>query len=140
MQCALRTFLGYMLKILAALVLVTATNLFGSIFPETTPFSQIMDMRSSTPLTPFGILRKSSFPSCFCSDLNVQLSVPVHWRSSLNHQINQKSSSSSKNIYRHAFPYYRNKLYQTYLFVVLFPNMNYFIKRYYNVIGYESFS
>ena len=49
----------------------------------TTPFSQRTDMRSSTPLTPFGMLRKSSFPSAFCSPLNVQLSVPVSCRSLL---------------------------------------------------------
>lgn len=72
-----------MLKILAALVEVTATNLQGSIFPDTTPFSQITDMRSSTPFTPLGILVKSSFPSAFCAAEKVQLSVPVVCRSPL---------------------------------------------------------
>ena len=43
----------------------------------TTPRSQMTDIRSSTPLTPFGILVKLSLPSAFCSALNVQLSVPV---------------------------------------------------------------
>lgn len=49
----------------------------------TTPFSHITDMRSSTPLTPFGILVKSSFPRAFWHTENVQLSVPVTLRSSL---------------------------------------------------------
>lgn len=114
---------------MAALVLVTATNRHGSIFPEcwkqirdtkclslmaytsctyylckfclilsnpsnflhkwkwicllTTPFSQMTDILSSTPLTPLGILRKSSLPKAFWSALNVQLSVPVTCKSLL---------------------------------------------------------
>ena len=51
--------------------------------PLTTPFSQMTDMRSSTPLTPLGMRRKSSLPSAFWLALNVQLSVPVTCRSSL---------------------------------------------------------
>lgn len=59
------TFLGYMLKILAAFVEVTATKRAGSILPATTPLDQIKDMRSSTPFTPFGILVKSFLPNSF---------------------------------------------------------------------------
>ena len=50
---------------------------------RTTPFSQMTDMRSSVPLTPFGMPRKSSLPSAFWFALKVQLSVPVHQRSPL---------------------------------------------------------
>lgn len=41
------------------------------------------DILSSTPLTPLGILRKSSLPKAFWSALNVQLSVPVTCKSLL---------------------------------------------------------
>lgn len=44
------TLRGYILKILAATVLVTATKRQGSILPDDTPFSHITDMRSSTPI------------------------------------------------------------------------------------------
>jgi hypothetical protein len=54
-----------MLNILAAFVLVIATNREGSIFPECTPFSQITDIRSSTTFTPFGIFEKSFWPIVF---------------------------------------------------------------------------
>ena len=79
----MQPFCGKILKILAAFELVMATNLQGSMIPVWTPFSQITDIRSSTPLTPFGILEKSSFPSSFCALLKVQLSLPVTWRASL---------------------------------------------------------
>ena len=69
---AMHPFLGYMLKILAALVDVTATKRVGSILPDTTPFSQIKDILSSTPLTPSGILEKSFLPISFCDEENVQ--------------------------------------------------------------------
>lgn len=62
---------------------VTATNRCGSMIPAWTPFSQTTLIRSSTPLTPFGIFEKSFKPNSFCSLLNVQLSDPVVWRSSL---------------------------------------------------------
>lgn len=50
----------------------------------TTPFSHSTDILSSTPLTPLGILRKSSRPDAFCSALNVQWSDDVNCRSPLN--------------------------------------------------------
>lgn len=75
-----------MLKTLAAFVEVTATNLQGSIFPATTPFSHTMDIRSSTPFTPFGILVKSSLPRAFCAAVNVQLSVAVICKSPLQNK------------------------------------------------------
>lgn len=37
-----------------------------SVGPRTTPRSQMMFMRSCTPLTPWGILVKSSLPMAFC--------------------------------------------------------------------------
>lgn len=74
---AITPFRGYRLKILAAFVLVTATNRMGSIMPACTPFSQTTDILSSTPFTPLGIFVKSSLPRAFCSVLNVQLSLPV---------------------------------------------------------------
>jgi hypothetical protein len=52
---AIRPFLGYKLKIRAAFELVTATNWLISSLPVSTPFVQMTDKRSSTPLTPFGI-------------------------------------------------------------------------------------
>lgn len=76
-------FRGYKLKILAAFVLVTATNRVGSIMPACTPFSQSTAILSSTPFTPLGIFEKSSLPAAFCSALNVQLSLPITWRLSL---------------------------------------------------------
>lgn len=56
-----------------------------SVFPGqlTTPFSQMTDILSSTPLTPLGILVKSSLPRAFWHTEKVQLSVPVTVRSSL---------------------------------------------------------
>jgi hypothetical protein len=72
-----------MLKILAALVEVTATKRDGSILPETTPFSQTSDIRSSTPFTPLGILVKSPLPISFWAVEKVQWSVPVKLKSSL---------------------------------------------------------
>lgn len=66
-----------MLKIFAAFVLVIATKRHGSKSPDSTPFSQITDIRSSNPLTPLGILLKSSLPNDFCSELNVVLLLPV---------------------------------------------------------------
>lgn len=80
---AMTPFRGYKLKILAAFVLVTATNRVGSIIPACTPFSQSTAILSSTPFTPLGIFVKSSLPRAFCSELNVQLSLPVTWRVSL---------------------------------------------------------
>ena len=56
---------GYRLKILAAFVLVTATNWFSSIFPVATALSQMTDMRSSTLLVPSGMAVKLSFPMAF---------------------------------------------------------------------------
>lgn len=53
----------------------------------TTPFSQMTDILSSTPLTPFGIFLKSSLPRAFWSALNVQLSVPVTCRSPLKYKM-----------------------------------------------------
>lgn len=50
---------------------------------RTTPFSQMTDILSSTPLTPLGILVKSSLPRAFWHTEKVQLSVPVTLRSSL---------------------------------------------------------
>lgn len=76
-------FRGYKLKILAAFVLVTATNRVGSIMPACTPFSQSTAILSSTPFTPLGIFEKSSLPAAFCSALNVALSLPITWRLSL---------------------------------------------------------
>lgn len=43
------------------------------------------DILSSTPLTPLGILLKSSLPRAFWHTEKVQLSVPVNVRSSLEH-------------------------------------------------------
>lgn len=89
---AIRPLRGYRLKILAALVLVTATNWFSSIFPIacreqikwwlinatctsihinihadvlTTALSQTKPILSSTPLVPSGIRVKLSFPMAF---------------------------------------------------------------------------
>ena len=53
---------GHRLKILAAFVLVTATNWFSSIFPVATALSQMTDVRSSTLLVPSGVAVKLSFP------------------------------------------------------------------------------
>uniref|UniRef100_A0A6B0U432 Putative secreted protein n=1 Tax=Ixodes ricinus TaxID=34613 RepID=A0A6B0U432_IXORI len=72
-----------MLKILAALALVTATNLHGSILPVFTPFCQTTPMRSSTPLTPLGMRVKSSRPAAFWEEVKVQWSDPVVWSSPL---------------------------------------------------------
>lgn len=74
---------GYKLKILAAFVLVTATNRGGSIRPAFTPFSHTTDILSSTPFTPFGIFEKSSLPRALSSALNVQWSLPVTCNPSL---------------------------------------------------------
>ena len=63
---------------------MTATKRAGSILPVLTPRSQMSAMRSWTPLTPLGILVKSFLPSSFCADTNVQWSVPVSCRSSLD--------------------------------------------------------
>lgn len=90
---AMHPFFGYMLNILAALVDVTATKRAGSILPETTPFSQMSAILSSTPLTPFGILVKSPLPISFWADEKVQWSVPVNCKSSL-----YKSDKSLKNM------------------------------------------
>lgn len=46
------TFFGKILKILAALAEVIATNCDRFIAPDSTPFSQTTDIRSSTPFTP----------------------------------------------------------------------------------------
>lgn len=69
------------MKTLAALVLVTATNWFSSIFPVTTALSQMTDIRSSVPLVPSGIRVKLSFPTAFWAVLKVQWALPVTWRS-----------------------------------------------------------
>jgi len=74
---AITPFCGYMLKIFAAVVLVTETNLSGLMIPECTPLSQMTDILSSNPFTPFGIFVKSFSPIAFCLLLKVQLSVPV---------------------------------------------------------------
>lgn len=54
-----------------------ATKRIASIFPLFTPFSQTIESRSSTPLTPFGIFVKSFNPTRFWLQLKVQLSVAV---------------------------------------------------------------
>jgi len=82
-----------MLNIFAAFVEVTATYRHGSILPVFTPFSQTMDILSSTPLTPLGIFRKSSLPRAFWLASNVQLSVPVHSKSPLQQSDNQHLSA-----------------------------------------------
>lgn len=82
-----------MLKILAAFVLVTATKRQGSKSPAWTPFSHTRDIRSSTPLTPFGILVKSPLPKALCSLLKVQLSLPVSCRSSLSGELEERVST-----------------------------------------------
>mmetsp|Transcript_10612 Transcript_10612/g.26008 ORF Transcript_10612/g.26008 Transcript_10612/m.26008 type:complete len:230 (+) Transcript_10612:473-1162(+) len=70
---------GKMLKILAALVEVTATNSDGVSRPVPTPWCHSTDMRSSTPPVPLGILRKSSLPMAFCGVQKQQWSVAVVW-------------------------------------------------------------
>jgi len=63
---------GYMLKSLAALAEVMATNSLGVSRPELTPASHSTAMRSSTPPQPLGILAKLSMPAAFCDAQKVQ--------------------------------------------------------------------
>lgn len=51
--------------------------------PHTTPRSQMMFMRSCTPLTPWGILVKSSLPMAFCLVLKGRWSEATMFRVSL---------------------------------------------------------
>lgn len=71
-----------------------------SVFPGqlTTPFSQMTDILSSTPLTPLGILVKSSLPRAFWHTEKVQLSVPVTVRSSLEGFHGEKQMSLTKQV------------------------------------------
>lgn len=77
------------------------------------------DMRSSTPLTPCGISRKSSLPKAFWSALCVLLSDPVSWRSLLStnimtpvtllsHLNNQAINNTTRLPYFNLFPPIRN--------------------------------
>ena len=66
-----------MLNICAALDEVTSTNLFSLNSPYLTPFVHTIDRRSSSPLTPLGILANDSAPKRFCYVQKVQLSVPT---------------------------------------------------------------
>ncbi len=54
---------------------VTATNSSFVSRPVLTAAVQSSGMRSSRPPVPFGILRKSPRPSCFCSVVKAQWSV-----------------------------------------------------------------
>ena len=94
---AILPFFGYRLKIWAALVEVTSTNLHSSMMPSLTPLVYTIDMRSSTPLTPLGILVKSSFPSALCSVLKVQLSLPTQSRDPLETKKTTSLPSISSN-------------------------------------------
>ena len=68
-------FRGYMLRIFAMLVEVTATNSFIVSRPVLTPFVHSTGMRSSRPPVPFGIFVKSPAPVRFCSVVKEQWSV-----------------------------------------------------------------
>src|SRR3569832_106990 len=68
-------FLGYMLRILAMLVEVTATNSLGVRRPVLTPLVHSSGMRSSRPPVPLGILAKLPTPLRFCAVVKAQWSV-----------------------------------------------------------------
>ena len=53
---------------------------FSVIRPSRTPKWWIICSRFSIPTAPFGIWRKSSFPSAFCSSVYAQWSVEIAWR------------------------------------------------------------
>ena len=62
-ECFWVPFWGYMLAILAALLLVAATNISGLPLSLETSLSHNKLILSSTPLTPRGMLAKSSRPN-----------------------------------------------------------------------------
>ena len=66
---------GYIPRIFAMLVEVTATNSFGVSRPVPTPSVQSSGIRSSSPPVPFGIEGKPASPIRFCSVVKAQWSV-----------------------------------------------------------------
>mmetsp|Transcript_6842 Transcript_6842/g.16264 ORF Transcript_6842/g.16264 Transcript_6842/m.16264 type:complete len:208 (-) Transcript_6842:812-1435(-) len=74
---AMRPLCGYRLNSMAALVDVMRTKSEGDMSMPLTPLCQTTDMRSSIPLHPLGMARKSSLPRAFWLALNVALSVPT---------------------------------------------------------------
>lgn len=69
--------------------LLLGTHLRNLFFPWDPKYSRKKKWEA-IPLTPFGIFLKSSLPRAFWFALNVQLSVPVHWRSPLEENTDNK--------------------------------------------------